>query len=117
PALGSGPAMAADHPARDPRPARQPMGPLGHPRRLRAPIPAVVLPRALGSVRAEVAPPDAVLDVHPGSARGAAGRTAGLSHTALDPGVPPVLRDPALLPDDPRPAGRTRPDQPGPEVQ
>ena len=32
-------------------------------------------------------------------------------------GVPPVLRHPALLPDDPRAPGRARPDQPGPAVQ
>ena len=56
-------------------------------------------------------------DVLPGSSGGASSRTPRLSDDHVDPGVPPVLRRPALLPDDPRAAGRARPDQPGPAVQ
>ena len=115
---GQADAMAADHPAWGPRRSSRTDGSAGScSAPAGPPLLLVGLPRALGALRAEIRVPDAVPDLPPEPPRGAQGRAARVPHDDLDPGVPPVLRDPAHLPDDPRAPGRARPDQPGPAVQ
>ena len=110
--------MAGDHPPRRPHPVQEPWGPLGHPRGLRARArcsSAFLIVWGLFEKQSSVA--DAVPGVLPEPPRGAQGRPARLPHDVLDPGIPPVLRHSAFLLDDSRAPGRSRPDQPGPEIQ